>query len=140
MWFQARALITKLTEEKQSAIQLNNKLQRELVKELSLGSLFLNLGLDVEFDFWQRVGWCAGATETWQQEKPKWYPFDVRSSVRTNRSDFGIHYEENITITPPHRTRHHEEKKKKKETDFSLFNSFSSQNILFSFSVFDNFT
>lgn len=32
MWFQARALISKLTEEKNSVIQQNNKLQQELVR------------------------------------------------------------------------------------------------------------
>lgn len=35
LWFQASALISKLNEEKNSAIQQNNKLQQELVRDFS---------------------------------------------------------------------------------------------------------
>lgn len=41
MWFQARARIAKLTEEKNSAVQQNNKLQQELVREFYLKQFFV---------------------------------------------------------------------------------------------------
>ncbi|KAA3437236.1 vesicle-associated protein 1-2-like isoform X2 [Gossypium australe] len=70
----ARSLISKLTEEKNSAIQQNSKLQQELVRTV----------------------------ETRSQKKPKWYSIHLCISCGLDRHHFGIPIEENMTTTELH--------------------------------------
>ncbi|KAK8685013.1 hypothetical protein V6N13_041024 [Hibiscus sabdariffa] len=117
---EAKALMTKLTEEKNKAIQQNNKLRQELVsgtgRDIYLKtfhhlidfvlSLYLSpTGLSCSFDLYEQCKIrtcksykCVGTAEARNQQKWWWSVIHACCLVRLDRISHGVHHEEIVNL------------------------------------------